>query len=180
MSRIAFTHDVGVVMKRILLVLPIVLAACDSGVTEPSKNLVPAAAGLSADRGVKGHTFDATFTMWLISGTNLKGVVGGDVGPGTLASEVLNIGTVGDITSIEALHHFNGETHSFTAHVFVTQNNVTGMGVFTGDVTEGWLKGAPVTGEYKVWAICPIPTPGNVLGTECFQGAFHMLRGGGD
>jgi hypothetical protein len=107
------------------------------------------------------------------------GVVGGDVGAGTLASEVLNIATVGDFTNIEALHHFNGETHSFTAHVFVTQNNAMGMGVFTGDVTAGWLKGASVTGDYKVWATCPIPTPSNVLGTVCFQGVFHLLRGGG-
>ena len=34
-------------MKRILLVLPFVLAACDSGLTAPSKNLVPTAASLS-------------------------------------------------------------------------------------------------------------------------------------
>jgi len=34
-------------MKRILLVLPFLLAACDSGLTGPSKNLVPTAASLS-------------------------------------------------------------------------------------------------------------------------------------
>jgi hypothetical protein len=34
-------------MKRILLVLPFVLAACDSGLTGPSKNLVATAASLS-------------------------------------------------------------------------------------------------------------------------------------
>lgn len=33
-------------MKRILLVLPFVLAACDSGLTGPPKNLVPTAASL--------------------------------------------------------------------------------------------------------------------------------------
>jgi len=38
---------VGVIMKRILLVLPFVLAACDSGLTGPSKNLVPTVASLS-------------------------------------------------------------------------------------------------------------------------------------
>jgi hypothetical protein len=35
-------------MKRILLVLPFLLAACDSGLTAPSKNLVPNAASMNA------------------------------------------------------------------------------------------------------------------------------------
>ena len=38
-------------MKRILLVLPFLLAACDSGLTGPSKNLVPTAASLSVSGG---------------------------------------------------------------------------------------------------------------------------------
>jgi len=35
-------------MKRILLVLPFVLAACDSGLTAPSRNLVPTTASMNA------------------------------------------------------------------------------------------------------------------------------------
>src|SRR5665811_692284 len=38
-------------MKRILLVLPFVLAACDSGLTGPSKNLVPTVASLNVSGG---------------------------------------------------------------------------------------------------------------------------------
>lgn len=38
-------------MKRVLLVLPFVLAACGSGVTEPSRNLVPTVASLSKSGG---------------------------------------------------------------------------------------------------------------------------------
>jgi hypothetical protein len=45
------THDVGVIMKRILLVLPFLLGACDSGLTGPSKSLVPTAASLSVSGG---------------------------------------------------------------------------------------------------------------------------------
>jgi hypothetical protein len=39
-------------MKRILLVLPFVLAACDSGLIGPSKNLVPTAASLNETSGM--------------------------------------------------------------------------------------------------------------------------------
>jgi len=106
----------------------------------------------------------------------MMGVVGGDVGTGTYAGEVLNLTTVGDITSVEALYHFNGGTHSFTAHVFVTENDAPGVGTatMTGHVIEGWLKGADVTGEYNVRGVCPIPTPGNIEGTKCYQGMLHI------
>jgi hypothetical protein len=117
-----------------------------------------------------GHTFDARFTKWITDYPNMVGVVGGDVGTGTFTGEVLNISTAGYVSSIEALYHFNGKIHSFTAHVFVTENATPGVGtaVETGSITEGWLKGANVTGEYKIWGVCPIPTPGNAEGTQCY------------
>jgi hypothetical protein len=120
--------------------------------------------------GVQGHIFDVTFTKWITIFPNMAGVVGGDVGKGTFAGEILNIGTVGDITSIEALYHVNGRKHSFTAHVYVTQDNAINMAVIIGSVTAGWQKGAPVTGEYKVWATCPVEG-GN---SPCFQGTLHV------
>ncbi|HLA89027.1 MAG TPA: hypothetical protein VJL28_01195 [Gemmatimonadaceae bacterium] len=46
-----FSHNAGVILKRILLVLPFVLAACDGGVTEPARKLVPTAASLSVSGG---------------------------------------------------------------------------------------------------------------------------------
>ena len=49
-------------------------------------------------------------------------------------------------------------------------------GVVGGDVIWGWMKGAHVTGEYRQWDTCPIPTPGNVLGDVCFQGTLHLQR----
>ena len=41
-------------------------------------------------------------------------------------------------------------------------------------MTTHYLKGAPVTGEYNVWGVCPIPTPGDVEGTKCYQGMLHI------
>lgn len=135
------------------------------------------------DNKSTGHTLDARFTKWITDYPNMMGVVGGDVGTGTFTGEILNISTVDYISSIEALYHFNGKIHSFTAHVFVTENATPGVGTAleTGSITEGWLKGANVTGEYNIWGVCPIPTPGNAEGTQCYQGALHVHvpKGGG-
>ena len=136
-------------------------------------------ASIAANERV-GHTFNATFTKWVTNFPIMEGVVGGDVGTGTFVGEVLNVSTVGDITSIDVLYHFNGRIHSFTAHNFVTWNTALGTAVITGSVTEGWLKGATVTGEFDVRGICPIPTPGNAEGTTCYQGVLHISVPKGD
>jgi hypothetical protein len=130
----------------------------------------------------KGHTFDATFTKWVTNAPHMAGVVGGDVGDGTYTGEIINIGTVGDITSVGALYHFHGGIHTFTAHVYVKENDAQGVGSagITGSITEGWMKGSPITGEYKVWATCPIPTLGNGQATKCYQGALHIQKSDGD
>ena len=143
-----------------------------------------AGAALAYNSDAKGHTFDDTFTKWVTTWpetpptkdvpANMVGVVGGDVGPGTYTGEVISVSTVDNITSIEAFYHFNGSKHAFTAHLYVTQDESAGTATITGHVTEGWLKGASVTGEYNVLAVCPISTPGNAFGTVCFQGALHV------
>lgn len=145
--------------------------------------LVAAIAGsaLAYNSGAKGHTFDDTFTKWVTTTApdagvvaNMVGVVGGDVGPGAYAGEVLSANTVGNITSIEAMYHFNGRKHAFTAHLNITQDESAGTATITGNVTEGWLKGASVTGEYTILSVCPIETPDNAYDTVCFQGALHV------
>ncbi len=105
---------------------------------------------------------------------NMAGVVGGDVGPGTYTGEVISANSVGNITSIQALYHFNGSKHAFTAELNITQDESAGTATITGHVTEGWLKGASVTGEYTVLAVCPIETPDNAQGTVCYQGTLHV------
>ncbi len=135
----------------------------------------PAQLALADAGGVKGHTFDVTFTKWITTFPNMAGIVGDDVGDGAFAGEILNINTVGTITKIEALYHVYGSRHSFTAHIFVTQDNVAGMAAIIGEVTEGWLEGAHVTGEYKVLAHCNIGTTGT-----CFQGTLNINKNSHD
>src|SRR5688572_10325250 len=125
-------------------------------------------AALAYNSNPKGHTFNDTFTKWVITSSpapgavaNMMGVVGGDVGPGTYTGEVISANTVGNITSIKALYHFNGSKHAFTAELNITQNESAGTATITGHVTEGWLKGASVTGEYNMLAVCPLETPDN-------------------
>jgi hypothetical protein len=140
-----------------------------------------AGAALADSNDPRGHTFDDTFTKWVTTSPppagvllNMIGVVGGDVGPGTYTGEVLSVNTVKDITSIHALYHFNGSKHAFTAELNVTQDDSAGTATIAGRVKEGWLKGASVTGEYTVRAVCPIETPANVQGTLCYQGTLHV------
>jgi hypothetical protein len=155
--------------KRWSIFLALVLVATTAG------------AALAGSNDPRGHTFDDTFTKWVITSppapgvvANMVGVVGGDVGPGTYTGEVLSVNTVGNITSIQALYHFNGSKHAFTAALNVTQDESAGTATITGHVTEGWLKGASVIGEYNVLAVCPMDTPDNAYGAVCFQGALHV------
>lgn len=140
-----------------------------------------AGAALAYNSDAKGHTFDNTFTKWVTTSkpadgvlANMVGIVGGDVGPGTYQGEVINMNTLGNITSIQALYHFNGSKHAFTANLNITQDDSAGTATITGQVTKGWLKGASVTGEYNVLDDCGIDTPDNAYGTMCFQGALHV------
>ncbi len=151
------------------------LAALAAAVFVALCALGPTQLALADPGGAKGHTFEVTFTKWITTFPNMAGIVGGDVGDGAFAGEILNIGTVGTITTIEALYHIYGSRHSFTAHVFVTQDNVAGMATITGDVTEGWLEGANVTGEYQVLSPCNIGTA-----SKCFQGALDIKRDSDD
>lgn len=140
-----------------------------------------AGAALAYNSDAKGHTFDSTFIKWVTTWpppANMVGVVDGDVGLGTYAGEVISAIPAGDnITSIEAIYHFNGSKHTFTAELNIEQNDLTGTATITGFVTEGWLKGASVTGGYNVVADCSDiidDTPGNVFGNVCFQGVLHV------
>ena len=138
--------------------------------------LGPTQLALADAGGEKGHTFDATFTKWISTWPNMVGFVGGDVGGGTFAGEVLDISDNGAVTTIHAVYHFHGSKHFFTAHVTVMESDVTLLAVITGRVTEGWLEGASITGEYKDWLDCPIAPPVNGLGPECFQGTLNITK----
>lgn len=126
---------------------------------------------LADSGGERGHNFDITFTKWITTFPNMEGIVGGDVGVGTFAGEILTFLPGLHITNIEALYHMNGGNHFFSAHVFVTENEDTGKATITGVVTDGWHKGKDVLGEYTI-----ISCPDKTLGL-CFQGTLHIHVG---
>ena len=144
--------------------------------------LVATIAGLAACSGSVKQTSDDTFTKWVTTSApaagvvaNMVGVVGGDVGPGTYAGELLSADTVGNTTTIHALYHLNGSKHTFTADLNITQDETAGTAALAGHVTDGWLKGAAVTGEYKILATCPMVTPDNAYDKTCFQGTLQVI-----
>jgi len=144
----------------------VTLLGCDIATpTAPQAGLQSSLATSSVQRG---NVFNATFTKWVTDWPNMSGVVGGDVGTGTFAGEVLNYEPGVEITRIEAMYHINGSTHSFTAHNFVTQNEVTRTAVVEGVITDGWLKGRKVSGHYDIIS-CPDKTGG-----FCYSGVLQV------
>jgi uncharacterized integral membrane protein len=125
----------------------------------------------------KPHTYDVSFTKWITEYPAMAGVVGGTVGPGTFAGEIIDVKVDGNMQYVDATYNVNGGKHSFTARIQATQDNSTGTGVITGSVTDGWLKGVSLTGEYTVFNECPLETPGNSMGSLCFQGVLHLHQG---
>lgn len=126
--------------------------------------------------GSDSRNADNTFTKWVTSATGtMAGVVGGDVGDGTYAGQVLSMVTVGNVTTIHATYGFNGSRHSFIADVQVVQTGATNgsTAVITGVVTDGWLTDNQVQGEYTQIAC----TNGVEDPQRCYQGTLDILRG---
>jgi hypothetical protein len=130
---------------------------------------MPSSLGTLAAQDKDDLNTEITFTKWITTAPNMAGIVGGEVGDGAFAGEILDRVPGDDFTSIEALYHINGGDHSFTAHVFVKQNMVTKIATIRGVVTDGWLKGRQVSGSYIVIS-CPDQTNG-----VCFQGTLRSV-----
>ena len=120
-----------------------------------------ASAGRGRDHGIAQNTF----SKWITTYPAMAGVVGGDVGTGTYAGEILKY-TPDTTTVIEALYHFTGSRHSFSALVHVEQTGL--KAVIIGVVTDGWLKGHKVEGQYTQ-ITCPQSSGG------CFQGTLDIM-----
>ena len=121
----------------------------------------------------RGHgEAENSFTKWITAFPAMAGVVGGDVGTGTYAGEILKY-TPGDTTVIEALYHFNGSRHSFSALVHVEQTGLKAR--ITGVVTDGWHKGDRVDGHYT-----QITCAHDNTTTDCFRGSLDIDLGSGD
>ena len=95
------------------------------------------------------------------------------VGRGTFVGEVLSFtgaNTPDNPALIHARYEFHGRFHSFTADVHVTQ--IFNKAVIIGVVTDGWLTGNLVEGEYtQITCEHDGPTP------DCFRGTLDILRG---
>lgn len=129
-----------------------------------------AGTALASDRR-DSRNAENTFTKWISDFPNMAGFVGGDVGDGSYAGQIITIS--GDGTSsvplrITADYHFYGAQHSFTARLDIIQ--VGASAVLTGAVTEGWLKGNLAEGEYTA-------IPCTEADGTCFQGTLDILRG---
>ena len=107
-----------------------------------------------------------TFTKWITKAPNMEGIVGGACGDAKYAGEILKY-TEGPTTVIEALYHFNGSMHTFSALVHVEQTGL--KAVIRGVVTDGWLKGNPVQGEYTQISSSQSPN-----GTA-YQGTLNIM-----
>ena len=164
---------------KALAALIILTVLAGSAALTHSSTLAPAPVS-AADGGANV----ASFTKWVTDTDfpafpwDMDGVVGGDVGDGSFIGQVLTRDpdvANGQITKIVASYGFEGSEHSFTALVEVMQINETGKAVIKGVVTDGWSEGSLVHGEYETFAVCPIPTPGNIFGTTCFLGTIRIF-----
>ena len=136
--------------------------------------LSPTLLGLADAGGGKGHSFgDITFTKWITMYPTMEGIVGGAVGAGTFAGEIVSMtgSDDGKTAFVEAVYHINGSDRSFTANIKAVQDNGAGTGVITGEITDGWLEDKALSGEYTVIPECHV---GDYSGM-CFQGTLHIL-----
>ncbi len=118
-----------------------------------------------------------TFTKWVTGPgdapvlAKMAGIVGGDAGDGTFAGEVLaKMPTAGGAV-LDALYHFTGSEHAFTALVHVVQTGL--KAAITGHVISGWPLGEQVSGEYTQ-TTCPDSPAAD---QKCFQGTLDILPG---
>jgi hypothetical protein len=116
---------------------------------------------------------EVTFTKYVTTYPNMAGVVGGDVGTGTYAGEIITRDPTlggGKVTLITADYHFNGSAHSSNARMTIWQFD-NQFAVLNGAVTSGWKQGATVFGTYTV-----IPCTQAASGI-CFQGTLYFVGG---
>ncbi len=167
-------------VRQVRLVVPLLVAALAvTGVA------VSPSTASAQENGHRGAT-RVTFTKWVVTqpanppsfaGVLMTGIVGGGVGEGEYVGTVLS----DDLSDpgfwhARALYGFFGHRHAFIANLQITENDTTSpaTAVLTGVVVAGWRHDERVRGAYTVMDPCPIPTPGNVAGSVCFQGSVTI------
>jgi hypothetical protein len=123
----------------------------------------------------ENKTAVVTLTNWVVGeGPYKAGITGGAIGTGSFTGEMLTVDPTvakGRVTEIEALYNFKGSAHAFNAHMQVRMYNAKGNGTMTGIVTDGWMEGAIIAGEF-VQAKCD-EAPGKV----CFKIVLTLSQG---
>jgi hypothetical protein len=144
-------------------------------------------AGDNGKRDDHGQQAKVNFTKWVTAFPNLPGLIanmegvvgGGDAGDGTFTGEVLKWDTSGDVIEVVAFYHFTGSRHSFSAIIHALQAKTSTNGVITGVVTDGWLKGHAVKGDYTQFNVGPNPY-GNALPLPYFAVTLEIDRDSND
>jgi hypothetical protein len=92
-----------------------------------------------------------------VADQDMAGVLtGGAAGTDTFSGEILNVITsTPELWEGEVQYQIHGTTHQFSAHIHVMENVVTNKATLDGVITEGWLHGRPVHGEYDTISSCP-------------------------
>ena len=96
-----------------------------------------------------------TFTKWVIAGGVMPGIVGGELGNGVFAGQLLGGDPKADgkIVKLDARYGVVVDGgRSFNAVIHGTMNSQTGMGVLSGVITDGWLTGAQVQVRWQMLA----------------------------
>jgi hypothetical protein len=128
-----------------------------------------------------------TFTKWVTGVTTpppqdqpaptrflMRGIVGGDLGPGAFVGEVLDhkLTTAGHVTvpinALDAVYEVQAD-ETFEALIWGGQSS--GRGLLEGVILNGWRTGARVRVDFRVIPRCE----GNPAG-PCFQGTIRILR----
>jgi hypothetical protein len=112
---------------------------------------------LAGSGGKRVQSEDVRFTKWMTSDQDMAGVLtGGTAGTGTFSGEILNVITsTPELWEGEVQYQIHGTTHQFSAHIHVMENVVTNKATLDGVITEGWLHGRAVHGEYDTISSCP-------------------------
>jgi hypothetical protein len=135
-------------------------------------------AGLAMANSGRPHVqAQNTFTKWITATPNLPGevkdmggVVGGDVGDGAFAGTVLSGTPVTGGMVLNAIYGFNGSEHAFKALMHIVQTGT--HAVLIGVVTDGWMQGHLVEGEYTMGAC----TGDLAAHGTCFSGTLDIMQ----
>ena len=146
--------------------------------------IIAGLAGLSLSTGPRvvsaqsGGTVTVSFEKYVTNFPAMAGtVVCGDGTAGVFAGTINDFNPIagGHIFHIDATYGFicADPDFSFTAHVSVHQNNQTHTAALNGVVTDGWLEGAQVHGEFQVLS-------GSCPGGTCIPGTLQIMLASAD